>query len=256
MSHEWWVFLGLFLLGTGLLFFLKKMFPVPQEEKDLAVSWQELEKRYRKWDVLGGLLGVLFGAAGGYGSWWVCRALCSWRAQGLEGVHVLVPHAGMCLTPVVPAAIATGIAGAWILLQVLLKSRFHELAAYGSLKLGIHTTRLLGGMFFLCAALTGVGIALPVNTYMALSDQKLMDNAFFGMKERVYSYADIASIQQISDVQNRFKTDVTLHIHFKDGEVWKSENTAELSPEQAHVIATYVEERAGLPIQRKTLKRR
>jgi hypothetical protein len=111
-------------------------------------------------------------------------------------------------------------------------------------------------MFFLCAALTGVGIALPVNTYMALSDQKLTYNAFFGMKERVYSYADIASIQQISDVQSRFKTDVTLHIHFKDGEVWKSENTAELSPEQAHVIATYVEERAGLPIQRKTLKRR
>jgi hypothetical protein len=256
MSHEWWVFLGLFLLGMGFLFFLKKMFPIPQEEKNLAGSWQELERRYRKWDVLGGILGILLGVAGGYAIWWVCRGLCTWRAHGLEGAHVLVPHAGMCLIPVVPAAIATGIAGAWILLHLLLRSRFQELAAYGSLKLGVHTTRLLATMFFLCAGLTGIGMALTVDTYMALSDQKLTYNPFLGVKERVYSYADIASIQQVFDIKSRFKTDVTIHIHFKDGEVWKSGNTAELSSEQARIIATYVEEHAGVSVEKKTLRRK
>lgn len=255
-AMQWLVLIGLFLLGMGLLFFLKRLFPIPQAARDSGAAWKELERQYRKWDVLGGVLGILFGVAGGYASWWVCRVLCVWRAHGLEGDHVLVPHAGMCLIPVVPAAIATGIAGAWVLLHVLLRSRFQELATYGSLKLGIHTTRLLGAMFFLCAGLTGIGMVLTVDTYMALSDRDLMYNPFLEVKERVYPYADIASIQQVFDIKSRFKTDVTIQIAFKDGEVWKSANTAELSLEQAHTMAAYVQERAGVPIQKITLKRR
>lgn len=255
-ATEWLVLIGLLLLGMGLLFFLKRLFPIPRAARDSGASWRELEKRYRKWDVLGGVLGILFGVAGGYASWWVCRTSCAWRGQGLEGEHAVVPHAGMCLIPVVPAAIATGIAGAWILLHVLLRSRFQELAAYGSLKLGIHTTRLLGVMFYVCAGLTGLGMLLTVDTYMALSDQKITYNPFFGVKERVYSYADIASIQQVFDVKSRFKTDVTVKIFFKDGNVWKSGNTAELSREQAQAMVGYVQERAGVPVRKKTIERR
>lgn len=255
-ATKWLLFVGFFPLVIGLFFFLRKLFPLPQAVRDSGASWKGLEKRYRKWDLLSGALGVLFGVAGGYASWWFCRALCAWRAQGLEGVHVLVPHAGMCLAPAIPAAIATGIAGALGLLHILLRSRFQELAAYGSLKLGLNTTRLLGAMFCLSAALAGIGMVLTVDTYMALSDRKLAYNPFIGVKERVYSYADIASIQQVFDIKSRFKTDITVQIAFKDGEVWKSANTAELSGEQAHAMVSYVQERAGIPVQKKTIERK
>jgi len=119
MNDSWIGYILLFSLavilpvGAFVFFrFLGRLFPVPERCRHLTGSFPELDRTYRKWDFLGGLIGIVFGATGGYGSWWVCHALCAWRATHFTGEFVLFPQKGLCLMPAVPAAIALGITGA------------------------------------------------------------------------------------------------------------------------------------------------
>jgi len=259
MSNSWGGYLLLFslavILPVGAVFFFRflgRIFPVPERCYRLAgSSLRELEKKYRKWDFLGGLVGIAIGGAGGYGSWWLCRTVCAWRATSFTGDFVLVPQKGICLAPAVPAAIALGIAGAWVFLRLLLGERFHELACYSHMKLRLNTNRLLAWMFAVCFVLAVMGTALPLDTYMVASQDGLVYNTFLGFGCHRYTYADIAAVQQKTNVKSRFKKDITVTIRFRDGETWMSGNTQELENDEAIRLAAYVGQRAGITIEQK-----
>ena len=242
------------LVMFGFLLALKKMFPLPPDILHSADSFRALDRLYKKWDFFSGVAGIIFGVAGGYVSWWVCHVVCAWRASGLDGDYVLVPQKGICLMPVVPAAIATAVVCSLLLLRIILKSRFHELERYGSLKLGMHTRALLNAMAIVCTILALVGIALPFDTYMIMNEQGVRYNSLTGFREHSHDYTDIVSIQEIVRVKSSSRQEVSFVIHFSDGEVWNSDDTAELSQRQAEGIAEYLRGRTGLTVTRDVRK--
>ncbi|MCK9274073.1 MAG: hypothetical protein M0P57_03180 [Syntrophales bacterium] len=245
------ILLLLFLLTLIFILSLKKIFPVSPAHEKYADSISKREREYKRWDYFGSVAGIISGLAGGYLSWLMCRLACAWRAGNFIGDHILIPQKGICLLPAVPAAIAAGIAGARLILRLMLKSRFSELEMYGSLKFGIDIRRFLRLIFIACLALTFLGIALPFNTYMVISEQDMRYNSLTDFSERRYEYSDVASIELVRKEKGFYKKDLFLEIHFKDKEIWKSENTAELPDRHVKILAEYISERAQVSVTEK-----
>lgn len=262
MKNNWIAYLALFSLaillpvGSVCFFrFLQRRWPVPRHCRESKPGFEALKRRYSKWDLLGGLLGVLFGVMGAYVSWLLCRNLCSWRSGFFTGDHLLFPKHGICLLPAVPGAIAAGVAGSLISTKLLLNERFGEFFCYGSLKLGIDVIRLLrvfavGAAFFWIA-----GIVLPVDTYMILSPKEIQYNCLLGFGDNRHQYADIEAIEQVVDVKSRFKKDFSIRLFFKDGSTWNSAGTEELSEERAKVVSDYISRKTNVPIQQHVVRR-
>ncbi len=235
--------------------FLRRHWPVPQKCKELMPISSELESKYRKWDLLGGLFVIFLGFAGGYVTWELCRALCSWRAGFFVGEHLLFPRHEICLLPAVPGAIFVGGAGTLILYRIFLKSQFAEFACYGSLKLGINVIRLLRSMLFVLFILCFIATILTINNYMILSYENIQSSSLMSLNKRTYQYSDIKSIDFVTDIKNQFKTDMSIKILFNDGYIWNSDNTEELSNDRAKIIADYLTEKTNLQINHSTINR-
>jgi hypothetical protein len=247
------VITALFILGGLLIRTLFKKLPLPETLRQSSASITELEKKYRRWDLTGGFMAIVFGFAGGYAGWWLCHRLCAWQAGTFSGVHILVPQAGICLLGALPAAFITAIAGPWLTMKKILGHRFGEFKQYGSLKMGFDVPRLLCYMLIFFSVLTPIGILLPYNTYMVASDKGLKYNTLFGIFEHRYRYSDIRALQKIVDVKSAFKTDILLNIQFNDGNTWKSGNTAEMSNEQALALIEYLSRRSGTSVSVKQI---
>ncbi len=264
MKNGWIIYVIIFALiiilplGTAYFFlFLKKIFQIPKSCKDFTDSAKELQKKYKKWDLLGGLLFVVFGFAGGYLGWWICHNLCLWHASDLAGEFVLFPKKGLCLTPSVPGGIAFGILATWISLKALLTQKeFAELECYSHLKLGFNTTKFTNSILGICAILAMIGVILPFNCYMILSEKGITYNPLFGFKEHSYEYSDIEKVTEHTFIKNRFKKDISVKIAFKDKKKWNSANTEELSNERAKRIANYISSHSGLNLEKIERKRR
>jgi len=99
--------------------------------------------------------------------------------------------------------------------------------------------RLPAWIFAVCFILAVVGTVLPLNTYMVASQGCLVYSTFLGFGRHHYTYADIAAIQQTTNIKSRFKKDITVTIRFKDGETWMSGNTQEMDNDKAIRLATY-----------------
>ena len=264
MENNWIVYLIFFLLililplcAMYFFLFLRKILPIPERCRDLTNSAREFEKKYKKWDILGGLFFIIFGFAGGYVGWWICHNLCLWHASGFTGNFILFPQKALCLMPSVPASLAIGLAGAWISLKLLLKKEdFTELECYSYLKMGFNVKKFLAWCFSACAILTIVGIILPFNCYMIVSEDGLTYNPLMGFKEQSYQYSDIEKVIQHTFIKNRFKKEISIKIEFKDEGKWSSENTEELSNEKAKKVVVYISRRSGLKIKKIEKKRR
>lgn len=255
MKNKWLAYIALFLLAiilpvcTVYLFrFLQRCWPVPQNCKKLIHTFDELNKKYHKWDLFGGLFMIPLGFIGGYASWELCRALCAWRATFFVGEYLLFPKHGICLFPVVPGAIIFGGVGVLISYKILLKSQFSEFACYGNLKLGINVIRLLKFMLVISSIFWFAGIALPFDTYMILSHKNIKYNCLMGFNERTYQYSDVKSVEHIIKIKNQFKKDNFINIFFKDGNIWSNANTEEISNERAKNIVNYLAQNTNLKI--------
>ena len=262
MQSNWPAYFGLFLLAIILpvclvyLFrFLQRRWPIPPKCRELKGALDSLNMKYRKWDCLGGLFAIGFGFMGAFASWKLCVVLCSWRAALLTGDHLLFPKHGICLLPAVPGAIVTGVLGSLLVYKLLLKSRFAEFTCYGNLKLGINVIPFLRLMVIACAVFWMVGLSLPVDTYAVLSQHELQYNDLMGFGRRTYRYSDIQSIDRIVKVKSRYKKEVSIKIIFKDGNVWHSADTEELSNDRAETIAGYLSRKTTLPINQKIYAR-
>ena len=264
MNTSWLTFLliavGVVIIPCAIILlfmFLKRALPIPEECRKQAGSIKELEKKYWKWDLLGGLFCIIFGFGGGFIGWWVCRALCAWHSADLSGRFVLFPQKGLCLMPSVPAGIALGIVGTWISMRLLLnKKQCAELECYSHVRMGFHVNRFLGYFLSLALVLTMIGMFVPANCYMTLSDHELRYNALFELTEHRYTYADVQRVTQKTLIKSRFKKDIFFCIQFQDGEVWKSGNTQELANAQAKEIAAFVSQQAGVSLEVREKKRR
>jgi hypothetical protein len=264
MKTDWSLYLSFFLLMVILLvsvhlffFYIRKKFPAPEKYRQPPRPLREMEKEYAKWDLLGGFLGFLIGIAGGYVVYELCRALCAFRADFLTGEYILVPHAGMCLLPVLPGAMAAGLMGGLLFMRFVIgPERTREMECLAAHKLGFDAGRFMSRATVFLAVLCLAGLYLTADTYMAISSDKLKYNTFFGLSEKVYDYADVKSIQHIADIKSRFKTDHKIKIAFRDGNVWKSVNTAEISETMAQDIAAFISGKSGIPAEEKTTVRR
>jgi len=76
------------------------------------------------------------------------------------------------------------------------------------------------------------------------------------LTEKVYSYSDIREVQMLRYIKNRFKTDITVKLEFKDGREWKSGDTQELPNEKAVEIARYLSSRAEVALTLTERRRR
>jgi hypothetical protein len=262
MQSNWTAYVTLFLMAIILpvclvyLFrFLKRRWPIPQKCRELKGAVDALSMQYRKWDYLGGLFAIGFGVVGAFASWKLCSLLCSWRSMLLVGDHLLFPKHGICLLPAVPGAIVMGVVGSLVSYKILLRSRFAEFACYGSLKLGIDVIPLLRLMVIISFIFWLIGVALPFDTYAVLSQNELKYNELMGFDQSTYRYADIKSIDQVVRIRNRFKKDVSIKILFKDGNVWHSANTEELSNDRAVIVSDYLSQKTNLPINQKIFRR-
>ena len=250
------VTVALVLLGIVGIRSLYRWFPLPEDLKQSPTSAQASRSTRQKLDLLEGTGALIFGLGGGYAGWWICRTLCAWRASGFQGEYILVPQGDLCLLGALPLAFVAGIAGAWLMMKAILGPRFEDYKRRGSLRLAFDVPSFLRFMLICCSVLAVIGIALPCNTYMVMSDHGLRCNWLFGFRERQYDYSEIDSIEKTVRVRNRFKSDIGLKMHFRDGQVWDSENAAELTNQEAEAVIEYVSARSGLfVIETKTAQR-
>ena len=73
--------------------------------------------------------------------------------------------------------------------------------------------------------------------------------------KKIYQYSEIKSIDIVTKTKNRFKKNMFVEILFKDGNIWNSANTEDLSNEQAKLIADYLAQKTNLQISHKVIKR-
>lgn len=247
------------LLPIGTVYIFKRiarLISIPEKCLAYRSHFDELRKKYQKWDLLGGLVGIAGLSFGAWSGWFICRLLCAWRSSGMAGVYVLAPSGGICLFPSVPLGIAAALVVGTVSMKLILKERFKEMECYAHLRMGFNVTAFNKYFLYISILLGIVFTLLPLNTYMVITDHGVRFNPLLGLTEKVYSYSDILDVQEHHYIKNRFKTDITVTLEFNDGRKWKSGDTQELPNEKAVEIARYLSSQAGIELTRTERRRR
>ena len=270
LSGAWQGFIISSTFTPLLLLLLKKLFPPQRFPIETVRTFEELKKKYQKWEF--GSAFLFFGIAipVTYYLWKILSWYGNQRFEALEeSSYSLVPVPFLWLLPAFLPSMIIGMILGGRIFQILLRDQQSEFSMYQRLKYEHAFSQ--GGMpqwirkvynnsdgwefpfSGLLCLISAICVWLMLNWYILFTPNQIVINPLFGLSEVRYDYQDIDSIvasprlkAPIGNVVDRWE----FVLHFRDGVKWSSNmNPAEAREELKKDIACFVSQKSGAPIQ-------
>jgi hypothetical protein len=238
------------ILGvSGLILLAGSLFPSLRKFDSCAIPFEELQKRYTKWEVLFGFIYLLFILTCGTAVWFVIRFLAGLRYTNLKGIWVLVPGPWIWAMVTIPAALAFGGFVAQGIARLLLKERMREYICYESKKFGLDASRLfLPLAMFLLAVFAGMTL-LFMDYHVRIDASGITINRLWSFRNEMYTFSDVTEVKTWRR-QFRHQSEARMRLEFSNFTNWESRwSPRELNDKEVCEIAEYVSSRADLHIE-------
>jgi hypothetical protein len=240
-------------IGVPIAFLvLRRLFPVPRGAQ-VDRSLEDLRKEYGRWELLTLPLYLAIAAVASYLWWKLFLGLAAETGFAYDGaVFALRPVRIAWLLPAMFLGMLSAGPAVNAVLRRLLKDRYHEYLAYQNLRYGFDSEAIAKPFYLGFGGLVAISVLMIASWYAIFTTTEIRLNPFFGIRERSFSYADVASIKTApafvapngKTVQRREYV-----LQFSDSTSWSTNHDpSDATEAQVRSLVHAVSERSGVAI--------
>ena len=228
--------------------------PAKVDTSAITLSRDELQRRYRKWEV--GSLVPLFGFAAlfGYGWFLLLRTVASLLLPSRSvGVYVLVPEDAYWALPALFLGIVCSVFPMVWIYKKLLGERYAEYEAYGQLRVGFNAWAVFRVLAIAVPLAAAAFVVAGINYTTVFDERGVTTKTLWGSDDGFHAYSAITSIRK----QNTFIAPNGNVVHrphyvivFTDGTQWTTRDGLRTPlPAYDTKLMQFVAEKSGRMIE-------
>ncbi len=246
------------LLSSALFAFFAygavKVFPFNPGPQHTLWTWEELSRRYARYDILTSLLFLLM-SAGMVVLWYLLFTGLAALAHPAAGDFALVVGTDgiYWFMPALFAGLISAIYPTLFVLKRVFVHRYEEYLFYSNWKNGYDVAKSLTSLAGLLAIPVAISVYLGATTYTAFTEERIITKGVLA-EAKSYPYDEIAEIRGIAcqrSAANAFGTPLCdrYEIEFYDGVVWRSiDGLRNPAPQSDYQLAAMASELSGREI--------
>lgn len=244
-----------FLIGpiTGLCIWLgyvllRKLFPAVYDAKDEAYSWDELRRKYAKWEVFGLLAMVVLTPPFAYSWYRLFASLRQLQGEDFAGdAYVFQCELFVFAFLSVFMGAATAIPAIECFCRIVFQKHMRGFMVFQKLKYRIDPYKVSTPLMGLLVGGVLLVFMAVLDNYAAFTETEIVIDRLWSVSEERYSYEDVQRIlvseRAVAPAGNTAEG-WRFVIHFDDGHTWNSHNAP--SRRGIKEVLSFVAEKSGV----------
>jgi hypothetical protein len=226
----------------------------PSKHQPLSVpALDVLQRKYSRWEIAFTCAYIALWIPATFVLWFPLRALSDLNAARLPAEYILTLEPIFWFLPAFFLALAVSALPLMMLFKLLLRARYEEYVWYWSAKHGVDMHRANRTAIWVVMVLVAIVVFMGLNCYVLLDKEAIVVNRFFGLRETVYRFDDVQSIQtapQLIAPNGNTVNRREYRFIFGDGRTWSTNFLPrELSVDEKLAFAKSIADAAGREIE-------
>jgi NADH:ubiquinone oxidoreductase subunit 5 (subunit L)/multisubunit Na+/H+ antiporter MnhA subunit len=187
-------------IGVPIVFaLLRNVKTLRHVAPDTTKDYEQLKNEYGKWEKLAPWLLLFFATVIGLALWRTLVLLAEFQASRLNDGEFLIyqPSIALALPSLFLAILLSVIPVHLIYLRLLGSERYAEYTEYENKKSGINSWKLLRYMAYVAAPVCVIFTLLTLDSYMKITESKVIVNPFFGVGEKEYYFENVETLKLV-----------------------------------------------------------